>query len=244
MFKHFSQKRGFEGFPRSNFRMQQSAYNFPDCLFWLDASFGVNTQVNLDPVIHWTDRISGIRFQQDSPTRQPRYVASDANFNNFPSVQTINASRSMIAVNGSINPTKTRTLAFVAKADAFSAGTTFLSGLTQSDGEISLGGTNAAQTGIGVYNAFFTQRMVTTIEDTAPHIVLINENEIWVDGVSQSVTGTGWTVFSAWLQIFGQPGLGYGLQGRIAEILLFNQKITGADAVSLSDNINAKYAIY
>jgi len=239
MFKGFqnTNRNGqFKGFPNLNFQMNNEAYGFSGCTFWLDAAYGLSTQTDLAAVSSWRDRIKGIEFVQATAGNQPRLISSDANFNNYPSIDMAwSTNRNLVSATG--------LLARGSIACVLRAGTIdnkmmiFLASGSTIQQFYNGGNSSAAITGLGVYDNV-TPIMITTIEDTLPHIIIITGTEIVIDGVQQ-VTGS-------WAQTINYNTIGSSTArgNAIAEIFKFDVQFSSADCITLSDNINSKYAIY
>ena len=249
MFKNFqdtSRSQQFSGFPNLNFQMNNEAYGFSGCTFWLDAAYGLNTQTDLAAVSRWVDRVRNIPFEQATAGNQPRLQAADVNFNNFPSVD-FNSNARRLQAGQTFGMPMAVTIVIIGNRDSANTRNTALASSTTNNNEITFGGTQVGVTGIGVYNAA-SPVITSSIEDTAPHIALISSGtgdaEIVVDCVSQ-VTGT-WLPAVSYDSIGQSPSVGTatGFIGKIAEIIIFNNKLSSVDMIRLSGNINSKYAIY
>jgi hypothetical protein len=137
-------------------------------------------------------------------------------------------------------------LAFIAKINTANSANTLLStgdsGGGGANDNVILGGAGTL-VGIGAYNTN-TPIMTSTIEDTLPHICVITNNEIVVDGV-QRVTGT-------WNPLINYTKIGFDTYAggarnsiaRVAEIISYKQKLSSSSCIELSNRINSKYAIY
>jgi hypothetical protein len=239
MFKGFQKGQQFKGFPALNFQMNNEAYGFSGCTFWLDAAYGLNTQTNLAAVSNWTDKISNRLFTQSTAANQPRFISSELNFNNYPVVEFLGARH--IVANSSIG-VKDVTISFIAKVNITSTQQNVLFGNNTSNsganGHILM--RQASVGGIGVYNGN-SAILNSGVIDTSTHIVVITNNEIVVDGVSK-ITGN-------WIPAVSLDSINInngnsGLQGMVAEIIIYNRKLSSSEMIILSNNINTKYAIY
>lgn len=242
MFKGFQDKsKQFHGFPNLNFQMNNEAYGFSGCTFWLDAAYGLNTQTDLAAVSSWKDRISGINFEQATAGNQPRLVVADANFNNLPSIDFDVAAKVLVSSVGI--GFGNHTIAFIAKVNVAQSANCIFSQNENASSNIYLGGTTAGITGIGVYNTATSLIGTPSIENTSTHIAAITTTEIVVDGV-QNTTGN-------WIPGVSYNTIGRGttttsanLRGRVSEIIIFKRKLSSDELITLSTNINSKYAIY
>lgn len=230
--------------------MQQatSAYGFSGVTFWLDAAYGLNTQTNLGAVSSWQQRVGGGTFVQATAANQPRLILNDANYNNLPSVQSVDFNRAMIAQQGTglkVNPQIT--IAVVSKVDTINGingiiGNT--TGITADAAGVNDGGSFANYNGFG-YTTGNTQRLQGTTESTNPRIKILTSTNIIINGVIET-TGS----FSDTRDLNGLFGVATGvfqstkLIGSIAEIIAFGYSMTSDEAIALSNNINQKYALY
>jgi hypothetical protein len=102
------------------------------------------------------------------------------------------------------------------------------------------GGLGGVATGYGFYqgNNSFTK---SNIEDTAMHIIVANRNYILIDGVNQTSV-----ISSATFDFIALGGTDGNFRPSfiVAEILLYDYLMSEADAIQLSNNINAKYLKY
>lgn len=238
MFKGFQRKnRQFNGFPNLNFQVNNEAYDFSGCTFWLDAAYGTNTQTNLGAVSIWTDRITNSRYIQNTAANQPRYVTTDANFNNLPSIDFYDTARRMQT---SEFAPSLGTIAVIAKVTTPVSWNMFLGNGSTHHGLI-FGGSGAAL-GIGKRKAANTFWGATG-EDTNSHIVIITESNIVIDNVDQTLSGTN-EILGAFDWVGGTSLAGNSFSGKIAEILNFRRQFTLSEMQRLSENLNSKYAIY
>jgi hypothetical protein len=244
MFKGFSdssRNKEFHGFPNLNFQMNNEAYGFSGCTFWLDAASGLNTQTNGANISSWRDKVMGVQFTQATAGNQPTFTASNVNFNGLPSVQ-FDSTR--LLTGGSVSFPEAFTICFVCKVDANSSVLNRIFSNTTTAGiQFCPGGL----TPIGLYTST-TPYIQGTTADALPHIIIISSSgynqtcTIIVDGVLE-VTGSIPNVIST-LSVLSGSTANYGMRGSIAEIILFNNYLDVNSSTRLSDNINSKYAIY
>jgi hypothetical protein len=98
MFKGFSNRQGFNGVPNLTFGMNSfSAFDFNQVDFYLDPNYGLNTNVDLQPISFWVDRIRSLTFSEGTASRQPRYIASEPSFNGLPAVEFQSTTRNLFA---------------------------------------------------------------------------------------------------------------------------------------------------
>lgn len=242
MFKGFQNKsRQFNGFPNLNFQVNNEAYGFSGCTFWLDAAYGLNTQTNLAAVSSWTDKISNTTFTQATAGNQPRFILSNTSYNNLPTVEGFDNARRMNCNNKVI---VMNTLCFVANYNVLNAGTAFnalFGSQTVNAWQVGLGG---GVTGVnGVFLRDTAAYVSGTTESTSVKIVIITPSGIWVNGVNE-FSGTTQLSQRTFDQIFcAFNAATQSLIGNIAEILIYSADYSNSITL-LSSNINSKYAIY
>jgi hypothetical protein len=245
MFKGFNNRQQ-HGFPNLIFRGDISAYGFGGVSFWLDAAFGLNTQTNLGGVSYWMPRVGASPFIQNTAGNQPRLILNDANYNNFPSVESfgIQSARRMDAVYGlRINPQIT--VAVVSKVNTIET----INGIIGTQFSTSFptlvdGGTNANYNGFGFFSNVTTPILQGTTESTNPRIKILTSTDIIINGVVET-TGSLGTQAIELTRLFMASGVAStNMVGSIAEIITFDYSMTQAQAQQLSSNINSKYAIY
>lgn len=237
MFKGFGNKQQ-NSFPNINLGGNYgAAYNFNRCLLWLDAAYGTSTVVNGALVSSWQDKINSVQYTQTSAGIQPSYVLSDANFNNFPTINFTTAKALRSTTSFALG---TGTFAIVVRATANNqVSTNLILGNADTVG-FSSGGATASATGYGFYsgNTSFTK---TNVEDANMHIIVANRDFIIIDGVNQtSATSNLFFNFFA----IGSASVNNFTSCVIAEILIYDGNMIEADAIQLSNNINAKYLKY
>ena len=246
MFKSFqdtSALQQFHGFPNLNMQQATSAYGFSGVTFWLDAAYGLNTQTNLGAVSSWQQRVGGGTFVQATAGSQPRLILNDANYNNLPSVESVDTSRHMISNNGLRLNISGFTIAVISKVNIEAVNFNGIFTIGAADADVFFdGGVFPGFNGFGLRTAA-TNRIQGNTESTNPRIKIITGNNIVVvNGISETITGTIGSVNVEFLRLFGQGGS--QLRGTIAEIIAFGYSMTSDEAIALSNNINQKYAIY
>lgn len=252
MFKGFQNNRrsnGFNSFPALNFQMNNEAYGFSGCSFWLDAAYGLNTQTDLAAVSLWTDKIKGVQFTQSTAGNQPRFVLSSVNLNNYPTIENIDGSRFMTAkLNTGFNLTSNFTLVWIGKMNVNNNASVIMGNGPNSSEPHSIifhGGTSAGWNGFGYYqNGGF--RLQGTTEGTNSRICIITNDTVMVNGVVEN-TGSIGSDFQSTLNVLFKYDTvsSFALRGETAEIIGWsNFKMTSSQMLTLSSNINTKYAIY
>lgn len=245
MFKSFqdtSALQQFHGFPNLNMQQATSAYGFSGVTFWLDAAYGLNTQTNLGAVSSWQQRVGGGTFVQATAGAQPRLILNDANYNNLPSIESVDNSRVMNCAIGTglkFNPQVT--VAVISKVNTANTVNHIINNF--SNIAIHDGGTGAGYNGFGVNYDAPGNRFQGTTESTSARIKILTSTNIIVNGSVQT-TGTPVYEYGELTRIFTYLG-GLGtLNGTIAEIIAFGYSMTSDEAIALSNNINQKYALY
>lgn len=244
MFKGFQNKsRQFNGFPNLNFQMNNEAYGFSGCKFWLDAAYGTNTQTNLAAISSWTEKIQGITFTEATAANQPRYNSSNILYNNLPTIESQGLSRRLINTTG---VSLGKTLAFVANYNTiinvnvvFSR---YFTSITDPFGFFMLGGTATGINGVAYRNNNLTYSTGTT-ESTSVKIVVFTPNAIYVNGVKESSSSSDFFIHGIQMIFANSTARSDSLQGHLAEIISWNDDYTGSETI-ISDRLNTKYAIY
>ncbi len=243
-FQDTSRGRQFHAFPNLNLQMNNEAYGFSGCTFWLDAAYGLNTQTDLAAVSKWIARTGGISFEQGAAGNQPRLISSDPNFNNKPSIQFNSNTRFLSSPLGGF--AFSGTLVFVAKIDTLNGtcNTLLSNGGSQTEGAIVLGGLSANYTGIGAMIAGGTgYRIGGNVEDLASHIVVLTRERLVIDGVLDAAAN--WSPTNSFSSIsLNASSTGQNLIGSVAEIIHLHPVLSEVDMIRMSDNLNSKYAIY
>jgi hypothetical protein len=235
MFKGFNNRQQ-NGFVNLNFAGDRSAYNQNGCTFWLRADFGTNTTTDNAAISSWSDITNSITYQQLTAGSQPKYNLSNVSYNNNPTIDFFDNARFLQNLGNIRLPY--RTFVCVANYDTINTRNTIF-GIDSNNGFF-LGGTGAGVTGIG-FTEIGALQSITTIENTSPHIVIYTDNLIIVDGVVRSTTA--YTIDTAFTQISSSTTT-QSLIGKVAELIGYDVPLTQDQALSLSNTINQKYAIY
>jgi hypothetical protein len=237
MFKGFNNKQQ-NSFVNLNFAGDRSAYGQGGCMFWMRADFGLNTQTNGANVSSWTDYINGYNFVQATAGSQPVLRTAQAEYNNLPVIDFYpSASERSMPISGGV-VTAFRTFAFIANYDSIRDINNIVNFGTAN--RIALGGINAGYNGVSLLNN--STLTSGTTESTSVKIAVISTNLIMVNSVTESTAAN--RIDFGFNQISGAQGGFGGLRGKVAEILCFENELNEAQALALSNNINAKYAIY
>lgn len=243
MFKGFSNRQGFHGFPRTIAGGNTNVvYGVNNCIFWLDAQSLISLN-NLDSVSSWRDKIRNISYENSVLASQPRFIASNPNYNNNPTVESIAAARRLVAVNGLLL-TGNYTLVLICNYNSITAINAAI-GNSVNDFGFGPGGTSAGINGFFCRNNQTPQIISGTSESVTPKIaVFTSENGIFVNGVVEN--GSLLNPFNLVLNVLfsGTGANNVSLFGHIAEILAFGYSLNSSEAINLSNQLNAKYAIY
>lgn len=245
MFKGFqntSRTNGFNGFPALNFQMNNEAYGFSGCTFWLDAAYGLNTQTDLAAVSSWQTRIGGVIFVQNTAANQPIFNLSDISFNNLPTVNA-NTTNKFMTNNSAISIDNNKTFAWISKPDANGLTDTILGSNTAYTILLDSGADNASITGPGVYSSSGSFTGIT--ENTSPKISIWTYSTVVVNGTVEK-TGTYTGRNDSFYNLFRyNTGTSlYNYNGRLAELIIYNYKMNSDQMTQLSSRLNSKYAIY
>jgi len=223
--------------------MNPEIYGFRGCSFWLDASFGTNTTTDLAAVSSWQARIGDISFIQNTAANQPRYIASNTNMNNFPTIDFYDNARIMTSAKNVPFGASSDTMIIVAKYDTLNSINTVI-GSSSNYGGFFLGGTFSGMGGCGMFDNGGGLFKSGTTELTRGRIFIATDTNITVDGTEES-TFTSFTPSYTLTQLGRlQTNANYTLGGHIAEILIFNRKFTNLEISRITQNLNAKYALY
>lgn len=222
--------------PKSRVRGANYKYGFSGCYFDLDARFGTNTKTDLAAISSWSDQIAGVSYTHATAGNQPRYIAADSNFNNFPSIQRQTSARWLGSING-VGIRQGFTLVYVGKVDTNNGANSCLENnptLGGSAGDIILALTPTVLLGSDAAD------LTTAIDNTSPFILVANTNELWINGVQQ-VTGN--IKLTRTINTLGRNGSGSNDVGRTTRLMLF-EGIGGSSFAQLSDNVNKDYLAY
>lgn len=239
---HIDGARRVGHIPVNGIRKTNYAYGFGGCIFWLDADFGTNTKTGLAAVSSWKDRISNIEFSQSTGANQPRYVSSDAAYNNYPVIECVSNARFLIS-DYTIGLPVGKTVAIVGNYTTINNTCSIIG--NQSAGSIidyGLGGSSAGFNGVYI-RSNGTIRATGTTESTSVKIGIVTGSEINVNGTQEVTYST--TDEGGFNQLFrtGTSSVN-NLIGKVAEVLIFNTSFTPSQCIELSNRINSKYAIY
>ena len=265
MFKGFqdtSRSPMFRGFPNLNFQMNNERFGLSGAAFDLNPLINkISSNADGASISYWTDDIGGYKYIQDAAASQPIYDASDANFNNLPVVgfnSTTTVCNLTVTTGAGIGISKASSiLCVVYQRAALAAGTnrvariTWGTDLTAAVGQGFLyDAQNAALTGkIGMNytNGSANSALLTnTGYDANPHIVLINNEKICVDGAIATNSDNAGN-YSTTAYRFG--GVNSGTQSGhfiLARFIVWEGYGQQNDLflTGLSDIINQTYAIY
>jgi len=243
-FQNISKTSGFNGFPALNFQMNNEAYGFSGCTFWLDAGYGTNTVTDLAAVSSWQPRIGAVTFTQSTAGNQPRYVVSDLNLNNLPSIDFQDNNRYLDAgTNKGI--TRTSTVAVVCKINAFvTQRNIIMADSISANLALYYAAANSSPVfGQGVRSAGLGDEYTNSNNDTNPRIIVFSNPNIVVNGAvtktvnqkmdSQLYNRIGWYTANT-----------NAMYGQISEIIVFSYEFNSSNMIKLSNYINSKYAIY
>jgi len=244
MFTGFSQRQGFNGVPNNSFGMNGFAYGLAGVSLWLDAEFGTNTSVDLAAISNWTPIVGQSIFSQATAANQPRFNSANPSYNNHSTIEFFDTAR-FLSTLIPFSFAETSTLVFVANYDTIADSNTLLGSSSSSD-NIGLGGS------AGSYNGpYFLagQTIVSgTTDNTNPKIVIMqnssitNNSTINVNGV---VEFTGTKNYPIPINQIGkrQSLTSTVLRGKVAEIILFDRRLTTSEQNKLTITLQSKYGL-
>jgi hypothetical protein len=237
MFNSFSKKPFvFNGIPPNQFSSNKrsiEAYGYPGCELMWDSQFGTDTVTNGATVTYWNDVVQGRRLVADST---PTYALNDASFNNYPSLQCPNANTVFRISNSGddIVVVAPFTIVFVVRKIADNTGSNLI--LSRPSGT-----TNAIQIrGVQMLNT--TLVTAPSVNDTAGHIIIVTNTNLYVDGVSRA-TATSFSPAVSYTHFGFNSGNAANCMSAFAMVAFYRQNY-GAETITLSNNINAKYAVH
>jgi hypothetical protein len=245
MFKGFSKRQSFSGFPTKSFGNEIGQWNGYRCDFWLDAGQLISSAIDGQRVDLWLDSMSNTRWVQPTLASRPFYVLSDPAFNNNPVVSNSGSQHLLNLDNQSVFKTGDQNfIAFVFEVTLVPTGSGRNTLFTQGTSiELTSGGTTDNRTGILTSAFLFAS---TSLIGTNTVIFLMSRNRILINGVFEVVTGTqssGLLSFSTFNRLFGNA-FGVPFNGKLAEVLCFPFNPTDQQMLDVSSLLNSKYAIY
>lgn len=233
---HFAPKK-ISHFARSRNTSNYSAYGFGNCTFWMDAAFGLNTNTNGASVTYWIDRIKGVTMTQTTAAQQPTLTLTDANFNNYPTLKFSGGRNMTFPTTGFPSDF---TIVAVYKIIGISVRTNDL--LIGSDGNSCCISAQLTSHGERL-TKYDSSNFGASVNNTASHISILTSSDIYRDGASVASGGTATGLLAA-TQMGNNSASNRNLNSDVAEVLIYSKKLTTTEMVSLSSNINSKYAIY
>lgn len=229
----------FAGFPNINFIPSNYVLGFPGCIALFDPKVGLNTYTDTNPITSWIDQVGKFSFNSSGSGSNPTYNAADANFSNNPSINFTASNANLISA-VPIGLAANFTILFAAYSQSFGSSNSLLRTSTVSTSpRLSTGGTVSGNTGIGIYSSPGGALLASTVEDTAPHISAISNNDIIVDGInvaSGSCPSYGFTMLGTLASGINQSSL----LGALGFLAFFNMSFTSADLIRLVDNLNSE----
>ncbi len=212
---------------------------------WLDAAVNITISSG---VSRWGDKTNNqIHFWQNGASNQPGYTASNASFNNLPTVDM--GFRGNLAGSSTFGLGAT-TLAVVVRMAGVGSSYNNILGNGGATGLLG-GGTNGNITGFGFYSNSGSPWVRTNVEDTSMHILVCNRSAFVVDGVNilQTAWGLSNGVSGNFNDSFSQIGNPNGSgttpsSAQIAEILLYDGILSSERCIELCNRLNEKYNKY
>jgi hypothetical protein len=261
MFKGFqntSRSNGFNGFPALNFQMNNEAYGFSGCTFWLDAAYGLNTQADSASVSSWQSRIGGVTFTQSTAATQPIFVLASTSFNNLPAVyfDTPSAPKFMSLTNQFVSFTEEQmTLVVVYKYLNISTGfstykvasiltdSNFLAARNQG---YQLAWRSHSTTNVGLWagsdNQVFTSSEPYSTNSTI--LIITKDKMMYNNTLVSSINQIANRTAGFFTNINGNGSAAFSGEFIIPEVLIFNRMFSDDEMSSISNRLNTKYVIY
>jgi hypothetical protein len=230
--------------PINGIRKTNYAYGFGGAYFWLDASMFTSTKTNGSAISEWKDRLLNMLLYQYTGANQPTFTLSDINFNNYSSV--VFSANNFMNISQPLGFPQDFVIAVVYKINTIqtTGNNLFRVAIGTGDSTFDIIGLQRQATASGEYirNAGGIQNANPTINNTSPHISIYTPTKIYRDGTNMV---SGLTAFPLNSALFlGVNTTGRQLTSSIAEIICYDASLTEDQLVTLSDNINSKYAIY
>jgi hypothetical protein len=225
--------------PSNGIRTSFSAYGFAGVNFWLKADSGLPSYASNASCAQWLDQISQqVCFGANTPTLSinlPEY-------NNYNAVNYATAGMfSVLRRNTNVAPSTVPigTLVCIANYDTLLTHNyiaVFADNLAL--GGIVIGGSTAG--GCGYWNG--TTLFGSAVNTTAPKIIIASSNFVIVNGAVVSTTYNGLNTRSLF-SIGGARATTPRLQGKVAEIINFENTMTIESALALASVLYNKYLI-
>lgn len=259
MFKGFqSIGRQFNSVPDLNFQMNNEAYGFSGCTFWLDAAYGLNTQTDLAAVTLWKNKISNVSLTQNTVSLQPRLILSDPSFNNNPVIDFNTTGRGLnldypIAIN-----LRNQTTVLVYQYISAAIGSNFSSRLL-SDGQTAFGvgqgywwnrrfnSSTNSQSGfyLSVNNNSSNSALSSNLFSSSVYIVIFNSQKWYANGSDVVISsGSLSNIVSFNFNTLGGDSTATSGIFKMSEMLIYNKILSSSDFDILSNRLNTKYAVY
>lgn len=247
MFQGFSKQGSFNGFPEILFSGNEDtsrAYTIDGVCLWIDARDGLGLP-DLSVINRINDRVENVSFVSTVSGQQPRIVHGDTAFNGNPVIECIDRNRRLILdSNNSIRFYKN--MSFVTVASYVSPIAAFaerIFGQFNAQPGICLGGgPNSGYAGYGLDNIAYQG----TTENPNPRIYIVTNQFVMINGVVEKTftTPIGDLSNLQYNSFFFGRNSTEAFQGKLAEFLAFEISMTVEQALSLSDSLNLKYALY
>lgn len=253
-FQNISKNKEFNEFPSLIFQMNNEAYGFSGCTFWLDAAHGLNTQTDLNPVTLWREKINGINFIQETVADQPRLILSDGNFNNNPVIDFNADGKGLFATNSlqSRNQTLVLVYQYISSPNLSSYQARLISDGDESNARTSgksfswrLSSNSTVTNTCGFCSG--TSALCTSNNEyvTTTRISIINLNYWYSNGASVTISNGGFSSISDFnILAIGSINPAFSGIFKIAEIIQYKSNFNETQILALSNILNTKYAVY
>jgi hypothetical protein len=225
------------------------------CLYDLDARYNVNGGVvaNLDTVTSWKSVIGGHELVNGWGT--VRWNQNDANFNNFPSIQSTSQTATIANSIGAVPFGMNTTMMIVFRAISGTGGSpVFLTVDNQQPNvtgavRVIMNGSLASITGQGIYitdgsNSRIPQSISTGSKDTSAHIIVITGKLCIRDAevANPAVIPSGGLDFG--FNSFGFNLNNNGMNAAVTRLCVFSKSLTEERIRTLIADVNNQYQVF
>jgi hypothetical protein len=236
--------RGFGHF-RIGFPENNVLFGEPNCIFDLDAAFGVNNGVvsNGDTVSSWVSKLG--HFRVNAAVGTVIWNESDASFGGYPSIANTGTTDTLLGQYGAVPVNGTLVIVFQSQRTA-GVNNVFLNDQNinptlSGSATLRVHGSLTGVTGQGHYSVNTPQVVSTGSKDNNPHILLLTPTMAIRDTES---AGFGQATLLASYNSFGYSANSNGFQSRISRILAWPYKFDEVRARKLIASINEVYKVF
>jgi hypothetical protein len=241
MFKGFEHNIALtRGFTKSVFPMNNNIYGIQNVKWALTAEDLV-TLSNTDPVNLWRSRFQVANYTQSDPTIQPSFIASDSDYNGYPSVQASGNQR-LINLSSGVALVNEDVLIWIGRKTIDPAGASAYLGSGNSFVYCFNGGTSFS--GVGYF--FNPTTIQGGTKNNDPMIVVMSRNKIILNGtVVYNSTGVASTSFNIPItQILGANGTSQGFTGTFCAAIIVPNANLVENMLQFSSAVNNVFNVY